>query len=111
MIDMATHEARSARWLSKTIGAALVGGAIALAAPAGIAMADPSYGPNDINDPAIADYTSTIRALTEQYTQAAQSGNFNQQQFIDQVTAANNQLRDALLATIPAVATPTVAGR
>ena len=111
---MATHEARRPMWMRKAIGAALAGGAMALAAPAGIAMADPPvgpYGPNGINDPAIADYTSRINALVEQFTGDAQSGNFNQQQFTDQLTAANNQLRDALLATVPGVVIPTVAGR
>jgi hypothetical protein len=97
---MATHEARRATWARRIIGAALAGGAVALAIPAGVAMADPSTGPG-VNDPAVADYTKTIRDLTDQYTQAAQSGNFNQQQFTDDLNAANNRLSDALLANVP----------
>lgn len=98
---MAAHEGRTKAWARKTIGTALAAGAMALAAPVGIAMADPSYGPDNVKDPAIADYLSRINAAVNQYNGDAQSGRIGDQQFIDQLTTANNQLRDALLATIP----------
>jgi hypothetical protein len=100
---MARHEARGATWMRRMIGAVLAGGAVALAFPVGVAVADPTTGPGGVNDPAIAQYTQTIRDLTTQYAQAAQSGNFNQQQFTDDLNAANNRLSDALLANTPAV--------
>jgi hypothetical protein len=100
---MATHKTRRATGVRRMIAAALAGGAVAVAVPAGIAMADPPPGPGGVNDPAFADYAKTIRDLTDQYTQAAQSGNFNQQQFTDDLNAANNRLSDALLANTPGV--------
>ncbi|MBV9514011.1 MAG: hypothetical protein JO280_08250 [Mycobacteriaceae bacterium] len=99
---MATHEARRATWARRMIGAALAAGALAVAGPAGAVMADPLPGPGGVDNPAIAQYAQTIRDLTAQYTRAAQAGNLNQQQFTDDLTAANNQLRDALLAATPA---------
>ena len=101
---MATREARWAMWARKAIGATLAAGAMALAAPAGIAMADPTYGPSYINDPVVNDYMSKINAAIEQLNQSSLTGSSNQQQFIQQITTANSQLRDALLASIPAIA-------
>jgi hypothetical protein len=101
---MATHEARRAMCARRMIGATLAACALTLAAPAGVAAADPSTGPGGgTNDPAIADYTNTLRALTQRYSEAAQSGNFNQQQFTDDLNAANSRLSDALLANTPGV--------
>jgi hypothetical protein len=100
---MATHEALLATRVRRAIGAALAGGALALAVPAGFAMADPPTGPGGVSDPTLADYTQKIRALADQYTQAAQSGNFNQQQFTDELNTVNNQMRDELLANMPTV--------
>jgi Spy/CpxP family protein refolding chaperone len=101
---MATRGAAPrAMWARKVITAALAAGAMAVAAPAGIAVADPTNGPNGGNNPAINDYANKVKALADQYTADGPSGSgtMSQQQFADQLRAANDQLRDALIAAVP----------
>ena len=98
---MAAPEGRTAIWARKTIAAALAAGAMASAAPVGIAMADPTYGPDNVENPAIADYLSRVNNAVNLFNGDAQSGRINQQQLLDQLTTANDQLQDALLATVP----------
>ena len=90
-------------WVRKAIGAGLAAAAMALAAPAGIAIADPTYGPSGVNDPAINDYVNKINALAQQYAAdgPAGSGRMSQQQFADQISAVNNQLREAIRGSVP----------
>jgi len=90
-------------WMRKAIGAGLAAAAMGLVAPAGIASADPTYGPSGVNDPVINDYVNQLNALTKQYTAdgPAGSGQMSQQQFAVQLGAANDQLRNALLAAVP----------
>lgn len=99
---MATQQSRRTMWARTVIGAALAAGAMALATPASSAIADPSSGPYGPNDPAVADYWSTLNDAVKQFTGKSSSSQIDAQQFIDQVAAANNALRDALLANIPA---------
>jgi hypothetical protein len=102
--DMDTHEAWRAMRVGKAIGALVAASVMALAAPAGIAIADPP-GPSDGTDSAInsemADYTNNVQAAMVQLdqAQAAQSGHFTPEQLrtgLLQITTANQQLRDAL---------------
>jgi hypothetical protein len=100
---MATIQGRGATWARKAIGAGLAAAAMALAAPADIAVADPTYGPSGVTDPAINDYVNKINALAQQYAADGPSGSgqMSQQQFADQITAVNNQLREAIRASVP----------
>jgi hypothetical protein len=90
-------------WARKVITAALAAGAMALAAPAGIAIGDPTWGPNGPYGPVINDYVNKINALADQYTANGPSGSgkMSQQQFADQLRAANDQLRQALVTAVP----------
>jgi hypothetical protein len=102
---MATHGAApQAMWARKVITAALAAGAMAIAAPAGIASADPTSGPNGGTNAAVTDYVNAVKALAAQYTADGPSGSgtMSSQQFSDQLAAANNQLRDSLNAAIAA---------
>jgi hypothetical protein len=86
--------------MRKTIGAALAVGAMALPAPAGIAVADPSTVPGPTDPGTIAsDYHNRISDLVAQF----RTGSLDQQQLQDQIAAANDQLRDAMLANAPVV--------
>lgn len=82
------------------IAAALAAGALALAAPAGAALADPT------SDQAVNDYTQRVNDLVNQYEAGATSGRMSQQQLMDQLSAANKQLREAIVATIPGAVVP-----
>jgi hypothetical protein len=87
---MATHEAWGAMRVRTAIGAALAAGAMVLAGPAGIAVAD---------DPVI-DYQNKVKAALDQFNQAqaAQNGQITREQWateILQITTATQQLQDA----------------
>jgi hypothetical protein len=79
------------------IGAALAAGALALAAPAGTAIADgPGGGATDGGNSTVnsvfTNYTDTLNAVVAQYT----DGRSTPQQFGEQIAAADAQLSAAL---------------
>lgn len=90
-------------WTRKAIAAGLAAAAMALAAPAGIAVADPTDGPSGDNGPAVNDYVSKVNALARQYAAdgPAGSGQMSEQQFADQISAANSRLWEALPGAVP----------
>jgi len=81
----------------KVIAAALAAGAMALAAPGAIALADPATGPGGINDPAVTDYSKNLNDLIRQWA----AGQIDQQQLLAQVTNMNDNMRQAITASLP----------
>jgi hypothetical protein len=83
-----------------SLGTAVSFAFLVTAAPSGVAVADPDYGP-DLNDPLITNYMDTVNALMSQYAVEGESGQMSAQELRAGLLAANDQFRDALFASMP----------
>jgi hypothetical protein len=85
----------------RIVGASLLSAFLVLTGPNATAGADPGTGP-DLSDPIVADYMQTVSSIMKQYNSPTSgSSQMSPDQLRQQLTAASDEFRDALVARLP----------